>query len=190
MNAPEFRCEDCLGTELYCKACTVERHIETPTHRIEASGNVQYSLLRADCLAQYWNGRHFEDTNLQHLGLRLQLGHPPGEHCSNPSLIHHDFVVLDTNGVHNVTLCFCECQTAQSRTTQLLRMRWFPATTLEPKTAATFRLLHHFHILSFESKASTFEYWQTLARLTNNTGLNPPKVSSQIDLIQSFLTMA
>ncbi|KAG1845355.1 hypothetical protein F4604DRAFT_1595650 [Suillus subluteus] len=160
-NAPEFRCEDCLGTELYCKACTVERHIENPTHRIE-----------------YWNGQHFEDTNLWDLGLRLQLGHPPGEHCSNPSLIHTDFVLLDINGVHNVVLCFCECQTAQSRTTQLLRMHWFPATTLEPKTAATFRLLHNFHILSFESKASTFEYWQTLARLTNNTGLNPPKVSS------------
>ncbi|KAG1884716.1 hypothetical protein F4604DRAFT_1878684 [Suillus subluteus] len=112
-NAPKFRCEDCLGNELYCKACTVERHIENPTHRIGV--------------------------------------------------------------VHNVVLCFCECQTAQSRTTQLLRMHWFPATTLEPKTAATFRLLHNFHILSFESKASTFEYWQMLARLTNNTGLNPPK---------------
>ncbi|KAG2029310.1 hypothetical protein BDR03DRAFT_881153 [Suillus americanus] len=158
MNAPEFRCEDCLGTELYCKACTVERHIENPTHRIE-----------------YWNSQHFEDTNLRDLGLQVQLGHPPGERCCNPSLVHNDFVVLDINGVHNITLHFCECQTAQSRTMQLLRMHWFPATTLDPKTTATFRLLHHFHVLSFESKASTFEYWQTLARLTNNTGINPPK---------------
>ncbi|KAG1877378.1 hypothetical protein F4604DRAFT_1923970 [Suillus subluteus] len=109
------------------------------------------------------------------LGCNFNLDTPPGEHCSNPSLIHTDFILLDINGVHNVVLCFCECQTAQSRTTQLLRMRWFPATTLELKTAATFRLLHNFHILSFESKASTFEYWQTLAHLTNNTGLNPPK---------------
>ncbi|KAG2110013.1 hypothetical protein DEU56DRAFT_874489 [Suillus clintonianus] len=158
MNAPEFRCEDCLGTELYCKACTVERHIENPTHRIE-----------------YWNSQHFEDTNLRDLGLQVQLGHPPGEHCSNPSLVHNDFVVLDINGVHNIPLHFCECQTAQSCTTQLLRMCWFPATTLDPKTTTTFRLLHHFHILSFESKASTFEYWQTLACLTNNTGVNPQK---------------
>ncbi|KAG1724212.1 uncharacterized protein EDB91DRAFT_1239993 [Suillus paluster] len=157
-NAPEFRCEDCLGTELYCKACTVERHIENPTHRIE-------------------NGQHFEDTDLQDLGLQVQLGHPPGEHCSNPSSAHNDFVVLDINGVHNITLHFCECQMAQSRTTQLLRMCWFPATTLEPKTTAMFRLLHHFHILLFELKASTFEYWQTLARLTNNTGVNPPKAT-------------
>lgn len=96
-------------------------------------------------------------------------------------------MVLDINGVHNITLHFCECQTAQSRTTQLLRMRWFPATTLDPKTTATFRLLHHFHVLSFESKASTFEYWQTLARLTNNTGVNPPKVSFQFGLTCSFI---
>ncbi|KAG1784907.1 uncharacterized protein HD556DRAFT_1451293 [Suillus plorans] len=43
------------------------------------------------------------------------------------------------------------------------------------KTAATFRLLHHFHILSFESKASAFEYWQTLSRLSDNSGIDPPK---------------
>jgi hypothetical protein len=165
-------------------------HVENPTHRIEVGGNEQCALLHPDYHTQYWNGQHFEDTNLRDLGLRLQLGHPPGERCSNPSSIHNDFVVLDINGVHDVTLCFCECQTAQSRTTQLLRMHWFPATTLELKTAATFRLLHNFHILSFESKASTFEYWQTLACLTNNTGLDPPKVSSQFDLIHLFLIVA
>ncbi|KAG1813923.1 uncharacterized protein BJ212DRAFT_1447709 [Suillus subaureus] len=155
MNAPEFRCEDCLGTELYCKACTVERHIENPTHRIE-----------------YWNSQHFEDTNLQDLGLQVQLGHPPGERCSNPSLVHNNFVVLNINGVHNITLHFCKCQTAQSHMTQLLHMCWFPATTLDSKTTTTFQLLHHFHILSFKSKASTFEYWQTLTCLTNNTAYN------------------
>ncbi|KAG2112645.1 uncharacterized protein F5147DRAFT_572194, partial [Suillus discolor] len=112
------------------------------------------------------------------------------ECCSNPLLIHNDFAILNINGVHNVILCFCECQTAQSHTTQVLYMHWFPATTLEPKTATTFQLFHNFHILSFELKASTFEYWQTLAHLTNNTGLNPPKVSSQFNLIYSFLIVA
>jgi len=123
MDTPEFQCEDYLGTELYCKACTVGWHVENPTHRIKVGGNEQCALLCPDYHTQYWNSQHFKDTNLWDLGLQLQLGHPPGECCSNLSSIHNDFVVLNINGVHNVTLCFCECQTAQSCTTQVLCMR-------------------------------------------------------------------
>ncbi|KAG2107820.1 hypothetical protein DEU56DRAFT_920537 [Suillus clintonianus] len=54
---------------------------------------------------------------------------------------------------------------------QLLRMRWYPATVSEPRTAATFTVLQHFHILSFESKVSAYEFYQSLARRTDNSGL-------------------
>ncbi|KAG1778278.1 hypothetical protein EV702DRAFT_1026696 [Suillus placidus] len=156
---PEYRCRDCFGMALYCKDCTVSRHRESPLHRI-----------------QHWDDRHFKCTSLKDLGLRIQLGHPVWGICYNPSpAFHDDFVVLDVNGVHQVAVDFCACEIAQSPTTQLLRARWFPATTTDPKTAATFRLLHHFHILTFESKASAFEVWQTLSRLTDNTGLSALK---------------
>ncbi|KAG1788040.1 uncharacterized protein HD556DRAFT_1434199 [Suillus plorans] len=149
----EFRCEDCFGTELYCQPCTLEKHREHPLHRIK-----------------HWKDEFFHAVTLKSLGLRIQLGHPTQERCYNPAACQ-DFIVLHVNGVHEVALDFCGCETAQSPTTQLLRIRWFPATVLEPKTAATFKLLRHFHILSFESKVSTFEYWQTLTRLTHNRGV-------------------
>ncbi|KAG6828877.1 hypothetical protein H0H93_014690, partial [Arthromyces matolae] len=38
-------------------------------------------------------------------------------------------------------------------------------------TAATFELLKSFHLLSFMSKISAFEFYQTLVRLTDNTGV-------------------
>ncbi|KAG1790947.1 uncharacterized protein HD556DRAFT_1445722 [Suillus plorans] len=156
---PEYRCQDCFGVALYCKACTVARHKENPLHRI-----------------QHWVDGHFKCTSLKDLGLRIQLGHLVWGQCCNPSpAFHDDFIVLDVNGVHQVAVDFCACETAQSPTTQLLRARWFPATTIDPKTAAMFRLLHHFHILTFESKASAFEVWQTLSRLTDNTGIRTPK---------------
>ncbi|KAG2152973.1 uncharacterized protein EDB93DRAFT_1082781 [Suillus bovinus] len=66
-------------------------------------------------------------------------------------------------------------QDTQSLTTQLLHVRWFLAMSLNPKTAATFQLLHHFHILIFESKALAFECWQTLSWLSDNSGVNHPK---------------
>ncbi|KAG1719290.1 hypothetical protein EDB19DRAFT_1898779 [Suillus lakei] len=120
----EFHCEDCLGTELYCQSCTVQRHYENPLHMIK-----------------HWKDAYFHDVTLKSLGLRIQLGHPTRERCYNPTPCQ-DFVVLHMNGVHEVSLDFCGCETAQSLTTQLLRIRWFPAT-----------------------------YWQTLTRLTHNRGV-------------------
>lgn len=142
---------------------------------IPLNHHVSYTHL---AIIKHWVDGHFTCTSLKDLGLRIQLGHPVWGQCCNPSpAFHDDFIVLDVNGVHQVAVDFCACETAQSPTTQLLRARWFPATTIDPKTAATFRLLHHFHILTFESKASAFEVWQTLSRLTDNTGIRTPKVS-------------
>ena len=89
-----------------------------------------------------------------------------------------DFVVVDTNGVHSVGLDYCACEKAEDMVTQLLRARWYPATTTNPKSAATFNVLEFFHLLSFESKASVFEYYYTLMRRTDNTGTTVILVSS------------
>lgn len=117
------------------------------------------------------------------------------ESCVNPCSVFTDgFVVIDVNGVHEVGLDFCNCETAKPHFIQLLRYRWFPATVDNPKTAATFRVLQHFQILTFELKASAFEFYNTLVRLTDNTGLFLPKVctsyhktaTSQVKVIGSI----
>ncbi|KAG2033360.1 hypothetical protein BDR03DRAFT_935695 [Suillus americanus] len=144
-SEPAYHCQDCFGTELYCQECTVNRHRENPLHKIE-----------------FWNGSFFEDTTLKNLGLRVQLGHPVGERCFNLLQAYDDdFVILDINGVHELALDFCSCESALSHVKQLLRARWYPATSADPKSAAMF--------------LSAFEYWQTLARLTDNTGIKPCK---------------
>lgn len=125
---------------------------------------------------QEWNGQFYEKVTLKSLGLRIQLGHPIGEACSNPRTTE-TFVVLDANGIHEVGLDFCNCAQAQERIVQLLRFRLFPATVSEPNTAATFRMLKRFQLLSFMSKISAFEFYQTLVRLTDNTGTLTPPVS-------------
>ena len=120
----------------------------------------------------------FERTTLKKIGLRVQLGHRVGEQCSNPSpAAGDDFVVVDGNGIHEVGLDYCSCEKAQDAITQLLRVRWYPATTTAPKSAATFNVLEFFQLLSFESKASVFEFYYTLMRRTNNTGISTDPVS-------------
>ena len=51
-----------------------------------------------------------------------------------------------------------------------MRYELYPATHFEPNTAITFRMLEHYHIQSLQGKISMFDYYETLERLTDNTG--------------------
>ncbi|TFK60790.1 hypothetical protein BDN72DRAFT_778956, partial [Pluteus cervinus] len=156
-STPYYRCKECEGYEVLCKGCIVEAHRHNGLHNIEA-----------------WTGQFFEHTTLKELGLRFQLNHPVGETCAHPLTPHFDdFVVIHVNGVHEIGLNFCGCFGAPERFVQLLRYGWFPATTGLPKTAASQAVLRQFHLLSFESKCSIFEFYQHLTRLTDNTGMRP-----------------
>lgn len=107
------------------------------------------------------------------MGLRVQLGHPPGEECLvRAKAINDDFVVIDTDMVHEIALDYCACgHTSKDQVEQLLERRLFPATLSNPKTAATFRCLEFFELLQYESKLTPFEFYNTVSRLTDNTGL-------------------
>ncbi|KAJ2935743.1 hypothetical protein H1R20_g1351, partial [Candolleomyces eurysporus] len=54
---------------------------------------------------------------------------------------------------------------------QLMRARLFPATLTEPRTAASFRVLETFQMLSFTAKTSAYEFLAALKRRTDNTHL-------------------
>ncbi|KAG1908791.1 uncharacterized protein F5891DRAFT_1124415 [Suillus fuscotomentosus] len=156
LAAPSFRCCDCFGTQMFCHECILRSHTWNPLHRIDM-----------------WNDSFFQPTSLKKMGLHVQLGHTPSEKCYNPHpSSSDDFVVIDVHGVHKIALDFCGCASAQIRYKQLLRTHWYPATTSEPRTAATFTLLEHFHLLSFESKVSAYKFYHSLARRNNNAGLS------------------
>ncbi|TFK80129.1 hypothetical protein K466DRAFT_504425 [Polyporus arcularius HHB13444] len=163
-----YRCEDCADVRLYCKTCTLASHQSHPLHRIKR-----------------WRNAHFSSVSLKSLGLRVQLGHQPGEKCINSQKAWgDDFVLVDLSGVHELGLDYCGCESALPHYVQLLRARWYPATTVNPKTAATFRLLEAYHLLSTQAKVSAYEYYSALARRTDNTGAKTPK-----DRYTAFLTI-
>ncbi|KAI0739290.1 hypothetical protein C8Q80DRAFT_1222396 [Daedaleopsis nitida] len=163
-----YRCEDCHNATLHCAKCIVETRGQSPLHCV-----------------QVWNGQYFEKIFLKSLGLCIQLGHVVGEICIHPiPTSNDDFTILDINGIHEVGLSFCGCETAQPQYVQLLRNRFFPATSVKPKTAGTFRLLEHYHLLSTQSKVSAYNFYTTLSKRTDNTGTNMPR-----DRYFSFLTM-
>lgn len=174
-----YRCQDCLGGSLLCQSCVVKFHLNNPFHHVEVRllSCRMLSYAYQSFLSKVWNGTFFEHVNLKSLGCRIQLGHSVGEICPLPSTASGDsFTVLDSNGIHDVGLDFCGCGTGGTMVQQLLRFRLYPATVQNPNTAATFRVLRNFQLLSFESKCSVREYYQTLVRESDNTGLYKVKV--------------
>ncbi|KAJ7300391.1 hypothetical protein DFH08DRAFT_725373, partial [Mycena albidolilacea] len=172
MDAAEarYRCKDCFSDALFCQACLVVLHKDNPLHRVEM-----------------WNdSAFFEVINLKSLGLRIQLGHGRNGTCpgtlakrarTRPAAAlpeaggpRDDFCIVDSNGVHEVGIDFCSCSLAETHDVQLLRARLYPATTTNPATAATFRVLRDFHLLSLEAKCSAHHFYNKLARQTNNSG--------------------
>ncbi len=127
-------------------------------------------------VAKEWRGSFYRRTTLKDLGLIVQLGHAIGDSCLRPADNSRSMVVIDIDGIHEVSVNFCGCHRAEAQYIQLLRTRWFPATVDLPRTAVTFRALNHFQMLTFMSKVSAYEYYHTLSRLTDNTGVHPPPV--------------
>lgn len=78
-------------------------------------------------------------------------------------------VIVDTLGVHQLRIGWCQCKTAEEPHIQLLRNRFFPASIKRPSTAFTFSLLDYFHIDSVECKTSALSFFSKLRRLTNNS---------------------
>ncbi|KAI0069706.1 hypothetical protein K474DRAFT_1610043 [Panus rudis PR-1116 ss-1] len=165
-----IKCRDCVNGSLECEKCCVRLHQQNPFHRVDR-----------------WNGLHFEHTTLKDCGLKLMLGHKQSGTCSYAIAGPLDFVVLHTNGFHPVNVCFCQCdQLAASgdRIQQLLRAELYPATTTDPTTACTFRLLEQFHILSSQSKVSAYDFYLSLEMITDHSGVT--RSQACISLLSSY----
>lgn len=113
---------------------------------------------------------------MQKLGLRLALGPHSGKPCTNPQAGREDFTILHDNGIHLVNIDFCGCERRVAHRTQLLRAEIFPSTYRFPWTGATLRVLETFEKLATTGKLSPYEHYNSLLRMTDNTGVSIPKV--------------
>ncbi|KLO06045.1 hypothetical protein SCHPADRAFT_806026, partial [Schizopora paradoxa] len=162
-NVGTHRCVTCSGNRICCSRCMVSIHATLPFHFIE-----------------YWNMKHWEKSTLDRLGFVLHLGHN-GEPCPMPEGGKRMLHVLHCTGLHDVRVVFCGCHHEglrfddDSNMNQLLRARLFPATPGRVQSAVTFDCLNEFHILTTQGKLTAMDYYETLVRLTDNTGVDPPK---------------
>ncbi|KAJ7819725.1 hypothetical protein B0H13DRAFT_1661205 [Mycena leptocephala] len=154
-----FCCAQC-GEFLQCGACIKKRHQLTPLH----------------CLTE-WNGECWTEATLwgtvpnraglTGVGLVYQLGHH-GFPCQFPGA-RRSMVVMDVTGIHTIEFQYCGCDKATQTNNlgQLLGNAWYPATTVDPETCATFQCLEAFRLLNVVGNVTAHDYVGTLEWLTD-----------------------
>ncbi|KAJ6488304.1 hypothetical protein C8R47DRAFT_1177489 [Mycena vitilis] len=167
-NSRRFRCWDC-GEFYQCKDCLLSRHTLTPLHR-----------------PLEWNGSFWITTTLCSLDFVYQLGHG-GQPCIRPAPAVREMVVLDTEYIHTVQYRFCGCDKSDhaGNLEQFLRNGWYPATSVDPKTCATFACLELFRLLNVVGNINVHDFVGTLERRTDAS-----KPSSVPDRYKEFGRMS
>ncbi|KZT51613.1 hypothetical protein CALCODRAFT_512585 [Calocera cornea HHB12733] len=152
-NQATTLCDECFAAPPLCVGCQVDAHSHSPFHWIRR-----------------WTGTFFERVGLQSLGLVVTLCRERSCCPPNPAPmdIRPSFTVVHINGVHRIRLRFCQHRHQTPRFVQLLRMRLFPSTIVNPRTAFTFDVMNDFHLLNLISKVPAYDYYGKLARLTSN----------------------
>ncbi|KAF7313213.1 CxC2 domain-containing protein [Mycena kentingensis (nom. inval.)] len=158
-----FRCQEC-GVFLQCLSCLEQKHEVQPLHVIQEWNDefwIRAALHRID----------LKDDSAQSLRMRFQLGHQ-GRACPLPTNPHR-LVVMDTNGIFtlDVKACGCSRSLSQNLVAQLQAMSWYPATTSEMGTCATFRCLELYRTLNVVGSLNAHDFVGSLERLTDPTSL-------------------
>ena len=69
---------------------------------------------------------------------------------------------MHTNGIHQVKVNFCGCRLGFELRTQLLRFGWWPATPLNPRSAASFTVLRQFQYLNLQGNITAYDFYRGL----------------------------
>jgi hypothetical protein len=103
--------------------------------------------------------------------MRYTLGHGIREVCPMSKATLALFTVIHTDGLHRVSVDYCGCVDAPELWRQLMRVQWWPATVLDPRTAVTFQCLRQFEKLNGQGQITATDYYRGLTILTDATRL-------------------
>ncbi|EIW78072.1 hypothetical protein CONPUDRAFT_157234 [Coniophora puteana RWD-64-598 SS2] len=186
-GAVTWRCLSCLGVPEGCKACISQTHSRLPFHELEEWREDHWSSsaakdlgivlfmghngLKCPCAGVSGVSGVFEAKDGDQ---GLDAGNGDGgaddkqraeADRKRPKTVW--LTVVDISGVHRLPALWCTCPDSPPRDLQLLRMRLYPASTQQPRTAFTFAALHDFMISNLEMKVPANAYFRKLRYVTN-----------------------
>ena len=84
--------------------------------------------------------------------------------------------VIHTNGIHNIAMISCECRGHDMLPHDLIASRLLPSSFERIRTLFTTQLLDHFRLCNLELKASAYQFYHLIQRLTNP--MNPAEADN------------
>jgi hypothetical protein len=178
-----WRCLDCLGCPVYCVGCCRDTHPKMVFHRVERwtgsywepawlrhtgvsihlghggsecpvdtfrQGNTENAT---DTESSWMDDPESQEINDQFIPSIFSTDQFPkaGTLDSNGYPI---MVIVDRSGVHHIGVRFCDCNGAESKDVQLLRMGLYPSSFDKPQTSFTFQVLDDFLMDNLECKTT------------------------------------
>lgn len=93
--------------------------------------------------------------------------------------------VVHTNGIHDIAMISCSCQGQDVLAKDLLAARLLPASFDKIRTIFTVQVLDYFRLSNLELKATAYQFYHLLRRLTN-----PMEPAQVVDLYREFRRMS
>jgi hypothetical protein len=93
--------------------------------------------------------------------------------------------VVHTNGVHTIAMISCSCEGHDQLPNDLLAARLLPASFERIRTIFSAELLDYFRLSNLELKATSYQFYHLLQRLTN-----PMDPSAVVNLYREFRRMS
>ncbi|KAF9471357.1 hypothetical protein BDN70DRAFT_820109, partial [Pholiota conissans] len=188
-----WRCRDCTSPYPLCRCCMRQSHMANSLHRVECWTGKFYRRAHLWEVGAYLLVPHHHTPTLcaslsfqtKHLEALENIATPivdaPAHSISSSrnvprtdAMMNTYVCVVHTNGIHDICLVYCTCQGVDHAHADLLNSRLIPSTFEKYSTIFTTAVLDDFRLANLETKASTYQYFQTLRRKTNPT--NPAQV--------------
>ncbi|KAF7331350.1 CxC2 domain-containing protein [Mycena kentingensis (nom. inval.)] len=167
-------CRECTDYAPACSLCFVERHHCNPLH-----------------WAEVWDAQRsfFVRHDMSTLDIVLDPARKPNVTGAAIQLGHHGAACPTPVGERMFTLS----STPMASIRRLLRAGFFPASTREPITAFTLRVLREFQLHTLEAKKAAYDYVKALRRLSDDTFAadvpDPYTAFLRVVRIYNFLTL-
>src|ERR1700733_11985191 len=93
--------------------------------------------------------------------------------------------IVHSNGIHHLAMVSCQCHGSDSLPLDLVACRLMPASFATIRTLFSAQLLDSFRLANLELKASAYQFYQLLRRLTQ-----PMAPAEVVDLYNEFRRMS
>jgi hypothetical protein len=100
----------------------------------------------------------------------------PGVQPEKDAFNNHYIRIAHTNGIHHLAVITCTCRGVDNLPSDLMYSRLVPTSFIRIRTLFTTMALDTFRLANLEMKASAYQYFQLIHRLTSKTAANVPNL--------------